>query len=103
MSVNAASSASMFNRIKAAYDANDSIPLRVVKASLEVPKSMGWGALGGIAIVALPSVMAPPIAPFFLPFAPATALFGAGIGFGNGLLNAAGRMLEGNAFQPSIP
>ena len=90
-------------RAKNAFDANDSFALRVVKAGLEVPKAIGWGALGGLVVVALPSVLAPPIAPFFLPWAPVAAVWGGTIGFMNGTVNAVGRLIEGNEFKAKFP
>jgi hypothetical protein len=91
------------DRAMAALDANDSFAARVVKAGLEVPKAVGWGALGGVAIVALPSVLAPPVAPFFLPFTPVAAVWGASIGFMHGTANAVGRLVQGNDFRSTFP
>lgn len=88
---------------KAALAKNDSLPARAVLAAAEIPNAMKWGALGGVAVVALPSVLAPPLAPFFLPWTPVAAVWGASIGFAHGLGNAAGRLIDGNEFKPTFP
>jgi len=76
-------------------ETSESLPKRAYQAALEIPRGIGKGALSGLVVVALPSVLAPPIAPFFLPWLPVAAVVGSMHGAVNGLINAASVMAFG--------
>ncbi len=77
----------------------EALPVRVAKAALEVPKAIGRGAMGGVVVVGLPSVLVPPLAPFFLPWLPVAAAVGSMHGATNGFINALTYLTVGNDFR----